>query len=175
MIAKKICLIGDFGVGKTSLVRRYVESCFSDAYLSTVGVKIARKTLEVRDRHQQLISLQLMLWDIEGSTKFKSISASYLQGAKGAIVVADASRPENITHVNEHIHTFREINPQGQLMVAINKSDLIIKEDLVKIMQITAALNQAKILGIYPTSAKTGENVDQLFQQLATAIIGISP
>ncbi|MDX1977467.1 MAG: Rab family GTPase [Pseudanabaenaceae cyanobacterium bins.68] len=174
MIAKKICLIGDFGVGKTSLVRRYVESCFSDAYLSTVGVKIARKTLEVSDRLQNLIDLQLMLWDIEGSTKFKSISTSYLQGAKGAIIVADASRPETVTHVSEHIQTFTAINPQGQVMVAINKSDLVIKEELAKMLQLTAAINQAKILGIYATSAKTGDNVDQMFHQIATEIIAIA-
>ncbi|MEO1762587.1 MAG: GTP-binding protein, partial [Cyanobacteria bacterium J06629_18] len=77
-ISKKICLIGDFGVGKTSLIRRFVDRQFSDKYLSTVGVKISRKSVEVTDSKQgKNLNLQLLIWDIEGSTKFKGISASY--------------------------------------------------------------------------------------------------
>jgi small GTP-binding protein len=83
MISKKICLVGDFGVGKTSLIRRFVDRQFSDEYLSTVGVKISRKTLELEGvRQQDQLNLQLLIWDLEGHTKFKAIAPSYLQGIR---------------------------------------------------------------------------------------------
>jgi small GTP-binding protein len=174
MIAKKICLIGDFGVGKTSLVRRYIESCFSDTYLSSVGVKIARKTLEIVDNHSQAHDLQLMIWDIEGSTKFKAISSSYLQGAKGAIIVADASRIDTVAHIADHIQTFVAINPKSFVVVAINKSDLVLDKELAKMLQISAALSQIPILGTYTTSAKSGKNVDVMFYSLAQNLLAIA-
>jgi small GTP-binding protein len=174
MISKKICLIGDFGVGKTSLVRRYIESCFSDTYLSTVGVKIARKTLEISDKYNLAQDLQLMIWDIEGSTKFKAISSSYLQGANGAIIVADASRIETVAHIADHIQTFVEINPKSFIVVAINKSDLVLDNELAKMLQISSALTQISILGTYPTSARSGKNVDVMFYNLAQKLLAIA-
>ena len=72
-ISKKICLVGDFGVGKTSLIRRFVDKQFSDKYLSTVGVKISRKLIELSETESQKAEeIQLIIWDIEGSNKFKS-------------------------------------------------------------------------------------------------------
>ena len=78
IIAKKICLIGDFNVGKTSLIRRFVENKFSDRYLTTIGVKISRKSITIEATEQQV---NLLIWDIEGQTKEKAIPNNYLQGA----------------------------------------------------------------------------------------------
>ncbi|MEL6908760.1 MAG: GTP-binding protein, partial [Cyanobacteria bacterium J06598_4] len=119
-ITQKICLLGDFNVGKTSLVRRFVEDKFSDRYLSTVGVKVSRKLVHVRtdrDIHQ----LNLLIWDLEGNTKFKSITPSYLKGASGSIVVADLSRSDTFKNLNQHLQLFFEINPKGKVIVALNK------------------------------------------------------
>ena len=92
-ISKKICMVGDFGVGKTSLIRRFVERQFNDKYLSTVGVKISRKTVELAEvKQQDKLSVQLLIWDIEGHTKFKAIAPTYLQVAAGA-VLAGGSGP----------------------------------------------------------------------------------
>ncbi|MEL7243489.1 MAG: Rab family GTPase, partial [Cyanobacteria bacterium J06573_2] len=136
-ISKKICLIGDFGVGKTSLIRRFVDRQFSDKYLSTVGVKISRKSVELTDSKQgKNLKLQLLIWDIEGSTKFKGISASYFQGAKGAIIVGDVTRPESLENISEHIQAFSKVNPKGKTVIALNKSDLIDAEYLEKYRQI---------------------------------------
>ncbi|BAU14815.1 Ras family small GTPase [Leptolyngbya sp. NIES-3755] len=157
-IARKICLIGDFGVGKTSLIRQFVDRQFSDQYLSTVGVKISKKMVE---------TVQLLIWDIEGQTKFKSISSSYLQGAKGAIIVGDATRRETLEQLAIHTEHFLSVNPKGQLAIAINKSDLIDREILEKALE-----QYGQQYTIYLTSAKTGENVDRLFQELAHSLIG---
>ncbi|NEO33513.1 MAG: GTP-binding protein [Symploca sp. SIO3C6] len=169
MISKKICLVGDFGVGKTSLIRRFVERQFSDQYLSTVGVKISRKTLELMgEKPDQKLNLRLMIWDLEGHTKFKGISKNHLQGASGALVVADLTRPETIENIPEHINLFLSINPKGIIIVALNKADLFTQEKLQKARQIKEF---ESILATYQTSAKNGLYVDEIFYQLACEMI----
>ena len=171
-ISKKICLIGDFGVGKTSLIRRFVDRQFSDQYLSTVGVKISRKSMEVSNSEQHKnTTLQLLIWDIEGSNKFKAISASYFQGAKGAIIVGDVTRPESLENISEHIQAFLKVNPQGKTVIALNKSDLIDAEYLEKYCQLYSCSDNKSFVSTYASSARNGTNVDQIFQSLAHSII----
>lgn len=171
-ISNKICLIGDFGVGKTSLIRRFVDRQFSDKYLSTVGVKISRKSVEIIDSKQaKNINLQLLIWDIEGSTKFKGVSSSYFQGAKGAIIVGDVTRPESLENISEHIQAFSKVNPQGKTVIALNKSDLIDAEYLEKYRQLYSFNDKKSFVSTYPSSAKTGKNVDEIFQSLAHSMI----
>lgn len=160
MISKKICLVGDFGVGKSSLIRRFVDRQFSDQYLSTVGVKISRKFIES-------VNLQLLIWDLEGHTKFKGITPSYLQGASGTVVVADVSRIETIERLSEHIQLFLSVNPKGSIVVALNKSDLIDEEQLAKLTEAVQLKGWERVSGIYQTSAKTGGYVDEIFEKLA--------
>ena len=167
-ISKKVCMVGDFAVGKTSLIRRFVERQFSDSYLSTVGVKISRKTIEVQRANQQdKLDLQMLIWDLEGHTKFKAIAPSYLQGTSGALIIADVSRLETIERIPEHIQLFYAVNPKGHLIVALNKSDLVDEEKLEKLVQLAQAKAQDKVLAIYQTSAKTGIQVDKIFETLA--------
>lgn len=164
VISKKLCIIGDFGVGKTSLIRRYVDRQFSDQYLSTVGVKISRKQID----HPPL---QLLIWDIEGSTKFKAIAPTYLQGAKGAIIVADVSRSETIDHLPHHIDSFLTVEPRSFVAVALNKADLLKAEQVSELIQSVQRLNQSQVIVIQATSAKTGESVDRVFESLAPYLI----
>ncbi len=171
-ISKKICLIGDFGVGKTSLIRRFVDRQFSDKYLSTVGVKISRKSVEISYlEQQQKKTLQLLIWDIEGSNKFKAISTSYFQGAKGAIIVGDLTRPESLDNLSEHFQVFLKANPKGKVIIALNKSDLIDAEFLEKYQHIYSFSENICFVSTYITSAKTGKNVDEIFQSIAYSII----
>lgn len=163
-ISKKMCLIGDFGVGKTSLIRRFVDRQFSDQYLSTVGVKISRKLLSHEPPEN---NLQLLIWDIEGSTKFKAIAPSYLQGAKAAIVVGDVTRQETLEQISGHVQRFLVINPQSFVVVALNKADLVDEQTLATLMQTAAFKDQPRVLAVYSTSAKTGKAVDDIFQILA--------
>lgn len=164
MISKKLCMIGDFGVGKTSLIRRYVDRQFSDRYLSTVGVKISRKQIDDPP-------LQLLIWDIEGSTKFKAIAPTYLQGAAGAIVVADVTRTETIDHLLIHIDGFLKINSQSFVAVALNKADLIQVEQVEKLVRSIQQISQPQLIFIQATSAKTGESVDPVFEKLSHYLI----
>jgi small GTP-binding protein len=177
-ISQKICLVGDFGVGKTSLIRRFVDRQFSDAYLSTVGVKISRKTLALSNSLPDLSSRQvnLLIWDIEGSTQFKSIAPSYLQGAKGAIIVGDLTRPDTLKALQGHVESFAKVNPQGRIVVAFNKADLVAVEQnsshsLQDSKQNSPAawVRHQNIVSTYLTSAKTGDNVDLIFECLVNA------
>lgn len=167
-ISKKICMVGDFSVGKTSLIRRFVDGQFDDKYLSTVGVKISRKQVALPEGSE----LQLLIWDIEGQTKFKAIAPSYLQGAKGAIIVGDVSRQETIENIPTHLNLFTKVNPKGKMVVALNKADLVDDQKLEALLKNNQYPDQP-VIKIYGTSAKSGDNVNQLFQDLAQAILAI--
>jgi small GTP-binding protein len=171
-IAKKICLVGDFGVGKTSLIRRFVDRSFSDQYLSTVGVKISRKLVELPSKDGESgTSVQLVIWDLEGDTKFKAIATTHLQGAAGAIIVSDVTRYETIENAQNHIELCAKINPKAWVIMALNKADLIDPEQIAKFAKLNSFADRPLVIGTYQTSAKTGESVDLIFQQLATKMI----
>jgi small GTP-binding protein len=170
--AKKICIVGDFGVGKTSLIRRFVERQFRDRYLSSVGVKIFRKPIQVLGKNQQeKVTVQLLIWDLEGSNKFKKITPTYLQGASAIIIVSDISRHETLVHISEHINIFLSINPTGLIVVAFNKMDLTDEEKLSNIIN-NYKWEQERVIAHYPISAKTGLYVDEMFEKIASRIIG---
>ncbi len=158
MIRKKILLLGDFHVGKTSLIRRYVDKSFDDNYLTTIGVKISKKEVEYNGT-----LYELLIWDIEGATPQKGIPKSYYRGASGAIFVADVSKPETIDHIAGHIEDFHQINPQAPYMVAYNKVDLLAPQQ-----QEALILDNMTLL----TSAKEDRNVEELFERLVERIHG---
>jgi small GTP-binding protein len=171
-ISKKMCMIGDFGVGKTSLIRRFVDQKFSDEYLSTVGVKISRKNIILENTKQrENVTAQLLIWDLEGHTKFKGIAPTYLQGASGVLIVADVTRSETVERISEHIQLFSSVNPKGSIIVALNKVDLIEEEKLALLVKMSHAICQDKVIAVYTTSAKTGKDVDEIFYKLAYTMI----
>ena len=94
MIKKKICMLGSPGVGKTSLVRQFVQSVFSDKYLATVGVRIDQKIIPVGQEQ-----MGLLLWDMEGLTDLRTLQSAYLRGAAGYLLVADGTKPETLETV----------------------------------------------------------------------------
>ncbi|NES73686.1 MAG: GTP-binding protein [Okeania sp. SIO2D1] len=168
MISKKICLVGDFGVGKTSLIRKFVDRQFSDQYLSTVGVKISRKKVDLpKTEVEKNNFLQLLIWDLEGHTKFKAIAPSYLQGASGAIVVADVTRQETIDNLSERLDLFLSVNPKSVAILALNKSDLVDAEIINQLLSKFEHQEDERVIATYSTSAKTGDNVDEIFEKLS--------
>lgn len=167
MILKKICLLGDFAVGKTSLVRRYVDRQFSDVYLSTVGVKISRKLLDYSTADNPDLQIQIVMWDIEGSTELKTIPSSYINGAHGAVVVGDFTRGNTLQRVEAHIAHFFDANPAACVVAAFNKADLVEDQALPE----SLAGTDKRIIGALKTSAKTGDGVDHLFDMLGRHFI----
>lgn len=157
MIRKKILLLGDFAVGKTSLIKRYIDDTFDDSYLTTIGVKISRKLIYLNE-----IECELLIWDIEGATPVKRIPHAYFKGASGAIFVCDVNRSETIEGLNEHINTFLMLNPDAKHVIAYNKSDLL-------------SVQQKETLDLsgntFLTSAKSDSNVEILFTTLAKEIL----
>lgn len=172
-ITRKICLLGDFNVGKTSLIRRFVEDKFSDKYLSTVGVKISRKSVRVKS-DLEIHQVNLIIWDLEGNTKFKAITPSYLTGASGSIIVADLSRVNTLSNLTHHIELSLKTNPQGAIAIALNKADLVPEEKLAKLMENQNFLDRPEIIMTRLTSAKTGLNVAEIFSTLSQTIININ-
>lgn len=165
-------MLGDFSVGKTSLIRRFVERQFSDQYLSTVGVKISRKTVECNLVEQQKqVNVQMLIWDLEGNTKFKAVTPMHLQGATSAVIVADVTRQVTIDHIPEHVQCFLSVNPKGSIVVALNKADLVYEDKVVKTIDVFSFKPQEQVIATYLTSAKNGSQVDQIFEKLAYSMI----
>lgn len=172
-ITRKICMIGDFGVGKTSLIRRFVDSQFSEHYLSTVGVQISQKDVEVpADSSQASQKLRLLIWDLEGRTKFQGIAKQYVEGSHGAILVADLKRQETIDHLAEHMTLLSSIKTEGvKVVVAFNKADLVEESATIATLSGGWLPSGELVQASYLTSAKTGENVEAAFQKLAESLL----
>jgi len=160
-IVKKICLIGRFAVGKTSLVKQYIENQFSDKYKTTVGVSISTKKIQMAD-----IDLSLVIWDIAGFEQ-ENHYQHYLRGVQGIIWVVDGTEPESFKILDIISDSLPEIK-QVPSLCFINKHDLV-KQWLITDDDITKLENTFNI--IYKTSAKTGENVENGFNQLAKILI----
>ncbi len=163
LIQKKMCLLGGFAVGKTSLVRQFTEGNFDDKYLSTIGVKISRKPLQRPDH-----TLNFIIWDLAGGDDFSKKSSSYLRGAVGAIIVCDLTRPDTLSYLPKYIEQMRGINPNAVFVLACNKADLV-TERAISDDELKTAVSQSNTPYLL-TSAKTGENVDAAFELLATLI-----
>lgn len=168
-LSKKICLLGDYAVGKTSLVRRFVYNAFDDKYLSTIGVKVSRKVIALPSG-TEVVELTLMLWDLAGSEEFDAVRASYLRGSAGAIVVCDLTRPATLGTLPQYVAKLHEVSPDAGLVVVANKDDLTEKRQLTEqqIGDWAAALRAP----YYLTSAKTGANVEAVFRQLGLLLVG---
>jgi small GTP-binding protein len=162
MLQKKICLLGAFSVGKTSVIQRFVESMFSDKYLTTVGVKIDKKILSVADK-----DIKLMIWDLEGEDDVCKINSSYLRGAAGYILVADGMRPQTLVTALAIHETSQALLGPIPAILAMNKADL--REDwLVSEADLQSA---ERALPVRYTSAKSGSNVEALFSDLAQSML----
>jgi small GTP-binding protein len=166
MIQKKVCILGAAGVGKTSLTAQFVYSKFSEKYLSTMGVKIDRKCVDVKDKQ-----VNLMIWDIHGEEKYKKIATSYLRGASGIITVIDGTRPDTIVTAKEILQRVEDSLGVIPNVFLVNKVDLT-DEWCVSHEDIQALIDtQKQTPPFYYTSAKTGEHVETSFLKLAELLI----
>jgi small GTP-binding protein len=168
-VSKKVCLLGDFAVGKTSLVRRFVYNLFDDRYLSTIGVKVSRRTVDV-PHGGEMVELNMMIWDLAGSEEFNQARKSYLRGAAGALLVCDLTRPPTLASLQSYAHDLLQVNPAARFAVAANKCDLVGKT--IPGEQCLTAGGVEEFAGGFAapwalTSARTGDEVETLFRYLA--------
>ncbi len=166
VIQRKICLLGDFAVGKTSLIRRFVYNRFEADYLATIGVHISRKEVVFPE---QDISVILVIWDLAGGELTESLEEAYYRGGAGALLVADALRPDTFATLKTYALSYTRINPKAALVFAANKIDLVSDTTLhTERMAAIAAPWQAPF---FLTSALDGRHVNDAFQALAAKLI----
>lgn len=156
-------MLGATAVGKTSLVRRFVESIFSEKYQATIGVKIDRKLVTIGDT-----TVSLLLWDLQGEDEFQRVRLSYLRGASGLIYVADGTRPETLVTAKTIRALAEESIGDVPSLLLLNKSDLAegwaLDEGFIE-------ANGPVGLPIIRTSARTGDAVEEAFHHLVRRML----
>ena len=164
-LRRKVCLLGAPGVGKTSLVRRFVEHSFVEDQQSSIAMQISKGTVEVGD-----ISLEMMLWDPEGSEAWGQYNRSFISGASGLMFVADSTRPRTLDHLLEAQTKGRGFIGPRPAVLALNKVDLTPDVALTEAqMDAAGKLNWH----IAQASAKSGDGVDEAFMKLAELMVEV--
>lgn len=160
-ISKKIILLGNFGVGKTSLVQQFVYQRFSEKYLTTLGVKIDKKVVKTT-----VAEVSMIIWDIAGEISMQQKNHNYYLGAHGVVYVVDLSRPSTYEQIMIDLAIIREQLPMSKIVVVGNKADLLSE---VQIQQLSTFEN---LNCDFMTSARTGQNVEAMFEKMAYMLIG---
>jgi small GTP-binding protein len=169
---KKVCLLGDSAVGKTSLIRKYVLDEFSDAYLTTIGTKTSKKEMFlVFPEDEKEFNVTLMIWDIMGQPSFRNIlKEAYFHGANGGIVVCDLTRKGTLENIPEWIEILTSVVGDIPLIFIGNKCDL----DHQAEFGLEDIQNVAEKYGdqsCFLTSAKDGRNVNTAFTTIAKEML----
>lgn len=163
-LRKKVVLLGAFGVGKTSLVRRFVSNEFSEDYLSTIGVRVEKAVLNLDE-----VEIELMIWDLAGHDEFAKLQLSYLRGASGVILVADMTRAWTVRKAQEILDEFGEHIDKAPWVYVLNKSDLPADLGLDEAVKGSCFDDPKAFLA----SAKTGNAVLDAFHLLAKKIVQV--
>ncbi len=161
MLSKKVILTGSFGVGKTSLFERFINNKFEDKYLTTIGVKVGKKSVSTEKG-----DLSMMIWDIAGEVAQNKVPTSYFLGTSGIIYVFDVSRPSTYGNLAQDLEYLKSINKLTTIKIVGNKKDLATEAEL------NALVEELPLPIDLFTSAKTGENVEKLFLDFATEMVG---
>jgi small GTP-binding protein len=161
----KICMVGDSAVGKTSLIKKFVLDLFDDTYITTIGTKITKRTVNILD---EKTTMDMMIWDIMGQTSFRSLlQDAYFYGTHGVLAVVDSTRPETLENIHEWVDSIRHVVGEVPMIFVANKCDL---EHTVTAEMMEKELDRYGTKFMF-VSAKTGENVSDAFTQLGEAVI----
>jgi small GTP-binding protein len=160
-IAKKIVLLGQFGVGKTSISRRFIENLFDHDYLPTLGVQIKKKMIQMPSGNE----LSMIIWDLEGFSKVSKTRSSYLLGTNGFVYVFDITRPFTYAKLDVDVAYLKSKYPKIPLEIIGNKKDL----ENSSIAELYLTKKAVEVTSF--VSAKTGEGVAEIFTRLAKRLI----
>src|SRR5947209_12020522 len=172
-IKTKVCLIGEAAVGKTSLIRRFVQDEFDDRYITTLGAKVSKRemTFDLPDRGSK-IQMDMTVWDIMGEKGFRDLlKEAFFHGAKGVLAVCDITRYSTLKELDDWVQSVFNVVGEIPVVYAVNKVDL---QDEVMILYGDKEIEQATRAfdaQYFFTSAKTGENVEDAFRALGNAIL----
>lgn len=165
----KVCLLGHFRVGKTSLVYRYVENRFDENYKSNIGVNILSKSVPYEPHDaEEPYNVELFIWDLAGGEQFSLVGPKYLHGASGALVVCDLTHRASFSAMRVHAEELRTSSPNAKMIFVGNKMDLV--DQLVVTPDEVATLCKEFDGQSVLTSAKTDSNVELAFSMLVSAI-----
>jgi small GTP-binding protein len=167
----KICLIGDVGVGKTSLIRRYVLDLFDDKYIATIGTKVTKREVEVKDpRTGEPHRVVLLIWDIMGQPSFREVlREAYFYGVQGALAVCDVTSKESLGELRYWIKAMTSTTGKVPIVFLGNKCDL--REETRVPFQDLEVFARKHDSPALLTSAKTGYNVEQSFTTLVDKML----
>lgn len=165
---KKLCLIGDFSVGKTSIIRRYIHGDFSLDYHATVGVQV-HEYIDQIDKGRGTVPFAQVIWDIEGSKFGQELITNYILGSAGALIVGDVTRRDVIASMTSHARHFLGILPGRPVVFALNKCDLLAIEERPDGNELKEAFG----CELLHTSALTGESIKELFRTLCKRVLEI--
>jgi small GTP-binding protein len=169
-IKRKVLLLGDGAVGKTSLIRKFVTDKFDDKYISTIGTKVTKKEMNFKLPDEE-IRLTLMIWDVLGQKGYKAVQASSYKGGEGVLMVCDLTRKETLSSLKDYwIPELRKVVGEVPMIFVGNKSDLVAERQITE--EELGALAEEFGSTHYLSSAKTGENVELMFDKLGRVIFG---
>lgn len=160
MLSKKVILLGKYGVGKSSLIRRYVHQQFSEQYLTTIGVKIDKKEVVING-----ITIKLLIWDIAGEDSQAKVPPTYKLGAHAILFVFDLTRPSTYENLDLELKQLSLELPGVPIWLIGNKSDLVSEEE------ITNVIGSLSVKPNFITSAKTADKVLELFFDVAKSFV----
>jgi small GTP-binding protein len=170
LLKSKICLVGERGVGKSSLIRRYVLDQFDDKYVRTLGAKVEKKTMRIKvpERHAQL-DISMAIWDIIGHVGFRQLLGdSFFNGAQGILAVADLTRRETLPVLTGWVEAVESVAGKVPIILVANKADLLAEAQFgeTELAEMANTFDCTYLLA----SAKSGQNVEDAFLRLATQI-----
>lgn len=163
----KLVFLGDQGVGKTSIITRFMYDSFDKNYQATIGIDFLSKTMYLEDR-----TVRLQLWDTAGQERFRSLIPSYIRDSSVAVVVYDITNRASFLNTSKWIEDVRNERGNDVIIILVgNKTDLSEKRQV----SVEEGEDRASKEGIMfiETSAKAGFNIKALFRKLATALPGM--
>lgn len=174
-LRKKVCLLGDAAVGKTSLIKRYVFNQFDDKYITTIGTNVSKKNIKLalqQNDQQQNYELTMAIWDIIGQKELQSFNLNYYRNANSGLVVCDITRRETLDNLIMWTSSFFNTIGQVPLVFIINKYDL--RDQAAFSVEEVASISGQFSAPYIACSARTGENVERAFYLLGEQMLRYS-